>query len=602
MADDLIGQIDALLAQQVQAGSPVIGLHLSEDDRPAVEDFNRRYPAGAGASGERPVGDDRPRYHQVPIAPSGRAFSFVEFLGWDNGQPKPAFIPLDAPDRVFFTEPPFERETSLLGGVTYYDQPEFERVMQFRAGMMAAARDGTAPQTLFGGGSIEPFTIETEAEADQYLRDLLDKPQYRSMEEVERRAERYIRDESLSRYFIDKAREVISAPQSLAATAIGVAAGVAEVTGISPVTAVGTVGGSGRGGYGQGAYGGSPPEVGTAPVFSTSQLADSDGNPITDSDGSPLEPRVAEVTNATGPIIADVVQPPEIPDASGPAALDFVLQEGRITLSKEAVPADTRPAVIAAMLSMLRQSLANLVHDLEDGTNASPRLISRLKRLLARFPTAPLDLEAVFGLGHEGDVLRSFLAKLDPGELDGSLRADVETLADRLADLAAQHPDWRAFVRNARAAELSAEQMHVAPLAARALVGQMETPEGRQIVDPSVSAGFNELIEACELVATPDDPTGEIKAGYDLLAVDLVDGIDKFLRFAGRHVFHGFKVVLTEAAIAWMFRTLFEKAVPVGGGGVMLWSYLVNVYPNTFTSLGPFVEYLRQLLTPRLGG
>ena len=56
---------------------------------------------------------------------------------------------------------------------------------------------------------VEPFMIENESEADDYLRELLEKHEYRSMDEVKMRAQKYIDDEHLKKYFIDKASEML---------------------------------------------------------------------------------------------------------------------------------------------------------------------------------------------------------------------------------------------------------------------------------------------------------------------------------------------------------------------------------------------------------
>lgn len=56
---------------------------------------------------------------------------------------------------------------------------------------------------------VGPFVIESEFEADEYLTDLLNRPEYRSMDEVRRRAAVYIKDERLENYFINKAKECL---------------------------------------------------------------------------------------------------------------------------------------------------------------------------------------------------------------------------------------------------------------------------------------------------------------------------------------------------------------------------------------------------------
>ena len=57
--------------------------------------------------------------------------------------------------------------------------------------------------------AIEPFQIESESEADDYLKSLLEKPEYRSIDEVKMRAQKYVGDINLKKYFIDKATEIL---------------------------------------------------------------------------------------------------------------------------------------------------------------------------------------------------------------------------------------------------------------------------------------------------------------------------------------------------------------------------------------------------------
>jgi hypothetical protein len=56
-------------------------------------------------------------------------------------------------------------------------------------------------------GRIEPFQLENEAEADDYLKDLFKNPQFQSLDEVRVRAQKYIRSDHLKNYFINKASE-----------------------------------------------------------------------------------------------------------------------------------------------------------------------------------------------------------------------------------------------------------------------------------------------------------------------------------------------------------------------------------------------------------
>lgn len=58
---------------------------------------------------------------------------------------------------------------------------------------------------------IEKFKIESESEADAFLKALLAKPEYRSMSEVENRAKELVINEQLRKYFILKAQELLNA-------------------------------------------------------------------------------------------------------------------------------------------------------------------------------------------------------------------------------------------------------------------------------------------------------------------------------------------------------------------------------------------------------
>lgn len=56
---------------------------------------------------------------------------------------------------------------------------------------------------------IEKFKIENENQADAFLKDLLADERYRSIGEVEYRAQDLIPSEKLRAYFINKGRELL---------------------------------------------------------------------------------------------------------------------------------------------------------------------------------------------------------------------------------------------------------------------------------------------------------------------------------------------------------------------------------------------------------
>ncbi|QSR73722.1 hypothetical protein [Aeromonas jandaei] len=56
---------------------------------------------------------------------------------------------------------------------------------------------------------IERFKIDNVTEADAFLRDLLAKDEYRSMDEVIVRTRELVPDDNLRMYFINKAKEIL---------------------------------------------------------------------------------------------------------------------------------------------------------------------------------------------------------------------------------------------------------------------------------------------------------------------------------------------------------------------------------------------------------
>ena len=58
-------------------------------------------------------------------------------------------------------------------------------------------------------GPINPFAIETEAEVDEFLSELFQKPEYRSLHEAVKRAQKFVTDDRLKAYLIEPARQLL---------------------------------------------------------------------------------------------------------------------------------------------------------------------------------------------------------------------------------------------------------------------------------------------------------------------------------------------------------------------------------------------------------
>lgn len=57
---------------------------------------------------------------------------------------------------------------------------------------------------------IQPFTIDNEADAKDYLSDLLRKPEFQSMSVVEARCAKLVRDPLIKAYFLNQGAEMLA--------------------------------------------------------------------------------------------------------------------------------------------------------------------------------------------------------------------------------------------------------------------------------------------------------------------------------------------------------------------------------------------------------
>ena len=546
----MIRQIGAVIHQQIERGSPITVLHLTEDDWLAVKTHKDRFPAVAAASGGPTADDERPRYLQFPVSRSLREFSYAEFLEAKDGRVTPSWVRLDTPNVTV------HQSNSILGGESYLDAEELSRNNLFRAGMALATRSGVTEPSLLGkelDGAGQPSVVMMQATAQ-------------------------------------------SGPKA--------------------------EGGYGRGAYGQGPYGGgSRPQADPAPKFPTSTpdydeqrdtvgnvLTDSESEVITDSEGIRIE-TVAEV-NLTVPAFVrlggEVIRRsfPAIP-AAQPAALDFTVTGGRIAVVADAASIDADVAMVSAMFSMVQTAADELASTLK-ATNVDGRLVARLERIRDTAAARAQSLEVVFRLGHEADVLRIYLDRADPNELGPHDAATISALARRLDECAAQYPAWRAFKRNASAAELTREQITAAPVVANALIAEMEATDGSEVVDSGVPNAFKALVATLDIISTPDDPNGVINDGCDLLAQDLIENVSNFIKIAtsvaadlyGLRYVKGFKRRWGdlseedgEKTAIWLHRAL---GVMVVGSGITLFQALAANFPLAFRPLSEAWGFIQE--------
>ena len=521
-----VAKIDDVIRVQIERGWPVTVLHLTEDDWSEVKDFKERFPVVAAASGE-PSGDDRrPRYLQIPIERSFRDFSFAEFVENRDGQVRPAWVSLDAPEVISY---PAGRISSVLGGDRYVDEDELQQINRYRAAMLAGPR-----QTSLLGG-------EPSAPAPPPPAVPLEGPS--GAQGVERAAH-------------------LEGSVSIAAHAVGTVAGAETPLPLRAEAASSSSGAAyGQAAYGRGVYGGAPPPredggerqfVSQGPIDFGEPLTDGVGNIIEDGNGNPIEagprspayntdffgtPRETSpdfasarsddrdeegsgavggapvnsfaLNASSGPsggtaptsaqsVVARVAlgPPPEVPEP-GPALIEPAWVEGRLTLPKGVPPSDLGDDAIVSLVAAVRAGFVEFVEALaRSGTNFHPaalRAIESVPELLSALP----NQVRVFQMGHAVEHLEA-LQPVSDEELPEALRVQYRTLVGQFRRLVERFPDWRALSSKAAAEPLTEEQARQAVPAARELAAALATEAAAELADPEIVGALSDLTDAAD--------------------------------------------------------------------------------------------------------
>jgi hypothetical protein len=303
--------------------------------------------------------------------------------------------------------------------------------------------------------------------------------------------------------------------------------------------------------------------------------------------------------------------PPDVPPQRS-AAVHPAWVDDRLTIPTAPANSDLAPDVLMAALFAARLRLERTIAALSDSpNNVDPRLIAFTRRVLTYVPTSPPDNVAVFLFGQEVVALkRRVKSAVAGGELSPDHAVDLEGVADELDGCASQFAAWREFARNARAASLTPDQLATAAIMATDLADQLETGEAEEFVDRSVPDALRALATGRELIPTPNDPTGVVNAGYDLLAADLIDSVDNVLkaasvaavRYAAPYLSgldEGARDRLAEVGkkdggriVIWVRRLLLGAVLGGGGGGLVVHAGV------TFPWLQSVLTFLEHLPPP----
>jgi len=304
---------------------------------------------------------------------------------------------------------------------------------------------------------------------------------------------------------------------------------------------------------------------------------------------------------------------PTIP-AQQPAAIEPEWSNGVLRLRKGPVKTDLKGRQFSAALRSLKAELHAFDESISAETNIDRRFVSFVLRLAEQVPTRTPSQQALFRLGHGGDVLRGY-ANVINEQWSPLLAAQFHAVSLYFENTMRQAPLWRQFRRNAEQEALTPEQVAGAALlavdAARALRGD----EAATFVDAALPEALEQMAQPLAELAVSVDA---IEDGKELLALDLVESVSNILKRVAEAAL-GVAAVVNRVGTGYISeykKGIIAKAceqgkadgarsfvwlrrlVLVGGAASVGLPTMFALYPNSFRWLGQVFQLLKSLGGP----
>jgi hypothetical protein len=319
-------------------------------------------------------------------------------------------------------------------------------------------------------------------------------------------------------------------------------------------------------------------------------------------------------------------KPPEVPPPR-PAAVEPIIENGRLTLPKQPAQAELAGDDLVAALKALKRRIARVADSVREESNIDKRVVRYLDGLAQRIPETVPPQDELFDLAHELPTLQAF-AKIANAEWPDILAAGYHSMVLNFDGTVRQFPRWREFWQNASRNRLTPEQQAAAPDAVRAATAELRAADAAAIVDGRIPEIIDHLVEwphtdlpepepSSTAPAAADDP---VAVGKESLIEDALESLSNALKKIADVALEAWKRLeperkaigaglakaratfnqkledglasLGEGAYKWIVR--IAKTVKwgsIGGGIATGFGYLISKFPNVFGWLPEVLKF-----------
>jgi hypothetical protein len=207
-----------------------------------------------------------------------------------------------------------------------------------------------------------------------------------------------------------------------------------------------------------------------------------------------------------------------------PATLKPEWRDGRLTLPAAPAKTSLPERKFADALSALRHELRDFGRAIAGQANIDDRFVAFVQELAGRITDYAPTQEELFRLGHFEEMFLRYAQTVD-GEWSPFLAARYHALALQYSRTMLQSPDWGEFLQHAAQQTYAPEQVEAAQELAREAAKALR---GEAFADPALPTSLEQLADAGEL--HNGRPPDAVKAGKELLAVDLLESVNNILK------------------------------------------------------------------------
>src|SRR5262249_10426462 len=179
----------------------------------------------------------------------------------------------------------------------------------------------------------------------------------------------------------------------------------------------------------------------------------------------------------------------------GPASLQPIWEQGRLTLAQTSAATEIGDTPFAASLSALKSQMIDFLEDLGYEDNIDRRFISFLRVVVERTPDKCPTQPELFSLGHQEEVFKRYF-KTVKEQWPDFLVSRYEALLSQFDLTMRQSPLWREFKHHGTERRMSPGQIAAAGVVAVNLAKALQEHEAAEIVDPVVPQSLVRLAEA----------------------------------------------------------------------------------------------------------